>query len=207
MTKRQFVILAFRLFALYLVFNLLSNLSSILNPAFIPRGGITNFLIAGFAIFIALTFISLLWRKSEWLMQKVFAIPVLSDVVPQEDHEVTQREPREVAEGFTEGHIEEASGMMDYYETPISEEGIQLVAFSVVGLWAIFNILPSLVREIDMVAMDMFRTKEEVFKFLLPQLLQFALGVWLFLRPWQFQGWIKKFKPQHDRDEHVVKSN
>ncbi len=35
----------------------------------------------------------------------------------------------------------------------------------------------------------------------LEDIIQFALGIWLFLRPWQFQGWIEKFKPKEELSE------
>jgi hypothetical protein len=205
MTKRQFVVLAFRLFALYLLFNLLSGLATIFKIASSPGAGVTLYLVAGFAIFIALAFITLLWRKSEWLMQKVFAIPILSDAMLEGGVAGTHVQSQEVT--VVQTHIQEAPEMMDYYETPISMESIQVVAFSVLGLWVAMDSLPTVVRESYMFLLNPFPTGRDSMMWVVPYLLQLALGVWLFLRPWQFQGWIEKFKPQHDKDENMVKSN
>ncbi len=147
MTKRQFVVLAFRLFALYLVFNLLSGLATIFKIASSPGAGITLYLVVGFAIFIALALITLLWRKSEWLMQKIFAIPALSDVMPENGQDVAQEPHNESTKGLAQSLDAETPAMMDYYETPISMESIQIVAFSVVGIWVAMDSLPTIVRE------------------------------------------------------------
>ncbi|MFI5201125.1 MAG: hypothetical protein ACHQNE_01900 [Candidatus Kapaibacterium sp.] len=161
MTKRQFVVLVFRLFALYLLLNLISNLAYILRSSEMPGGGIANFLIGGFAIFIALAFISLLWKKSEWLMLKVFAIPALSEEPLAEGMENFQTMPTEATERVEAPYQEENSELMDYYETPLSIESIELVAFSVVGLWVAINALPSLTRSIEMMMRGgIFSTQE-----------------------------------------------
>jgi hypothetical protein len=194
MTKRQFVVLAFRLFALYLVFNLVSNLGYIFSIKSGLGAGVLNYyLIPGVAIFASLAFISLLWLKSEWLMQKIFAILVLSD-----DAKIVDDESN------SEGQVERASenipeiiGIQDYYETPLTKESVEIVAISVVGLWATFNQLPHLFKVLDLVISPIsFFLNWFTIRMLLPDLIQVALGIWLFLRPWQFQGWIEKFKPK-----------
>ena len=190
-----------------MVFNLLSGLATIFKIASSPGAGITLYLVAGFAIFIALAFITLLWRKSEWLMQKIFAIPALSDVMPENGQDVAQELHNESTDGIVHSLDTETPAMMDYYETPISMESIQIVAFSVVGIWVAMDSLPTIVRESYMFLLGPFPSGQDAMLWIVPYLLQFVLGVWLFLRPWQFQGWIEKFKPQHDKDENMVKSN
>src|SRR5271169_5650375 len=104
MTKRQFVVLAFRLFALYLVFNLLTSLGYFFGSFRLIGfgGGVSDILAPTFALCIILFLISLLWRKSEWVMQKVFAIPILSDEIPNPPQEVTNQSPNEGAQGISE---------------------------------------------------------------------------------------------------------
>jgi hypothetical protein len=191
MTKRQFVVLVFRLFALYLILNLLTTLPYIFNLPHLPGEGLAHFLLAGFTIFIAFALISLLWRNSEWLMQKVFAIPALAD-------DIKLVEEESVTEGQVEGlseRLPDVIEIQDYYETPLTKESVEVIAFSVVGLWATFTYLPHLLRDIEMSLMTKSFAIESIsINLLLPDLIQLALGIWLFLRPWQFQGWIEKIK-------------
>ncbi|HEX5316057.1 MAG TPA: hypothetical protein VFX22_05345 [Candidatus Kapabacteria bacterium] len=81
MTKRQFVVLAFRLFALYFAFSLITNLGYFFQMLQLQSEFVGGALTAAFGVAILLFALSLLWRKSEWLMQRVFAIPLLSDDV------------------------------------------------------------------------------------------------------------------------------
>jgi hypothetical protein len=200
MTKRQFVVLAFRLFALYLLFNLITSIGSFFNSMTGARSGgsSSGIWVGGFAICIILWLISLLWRKSEWLMQKVFAIPVLSDITPQEVDVVVQKRSDEASMVEAQNNSNEVPEETDYFEAPITMEAIQLVAFSVIGLWVAFNAFPNLIREVTLFFTgSSFLAKLSV-EWLIPYLIQIVLGVWLFLRPWQFQGWIEKFKPKED---------
>ncbi len=202
MTKRQFVVLVFRLFALYLLFNIITSLGTLFQTASkVP--GIAGFWVSAFMICVMVFAISLLWRKSEWLMQKVFAIPVLSDALRDNGQGVTQTLSSESAEVATQRLDEEAPEMIDYYETPISMESIQTLAFSVVGLWAALTALTTLLREINISLTAPIYSSEFSLEFILPSAIQLCLGVWLFLRPWQFQGWIEKFKPKGETDEEV----
>jgi len=114
MTKTQFVVLVFRLFALYLVFSLISSVGTFYQ-IIVRSQGATGWLATAIGICIFLAAISLLWIKSEWLMQKVFAIPSLSD-----DIKLVPDEP------FTQGQIEgvseklpEVIEIQDYYEAPL----------------------------------------------------------------------------------------
>ncbi len=200
MTKRQFVVLVFRLFALYLAFNLITSLGTIYQ-AVSKMPGALSFSAGAFTICIMLFAIALLWRKSEWLMFKVFAIPSLYD-----DVRLVKDEP------FIEGQVEGVSEKLpdvieiqDYYETPISKESIEIVAFSAIGLWMALSSLPWFFRELWLI--NPFFPVWTNIGFFVPYTLQFVAGIWLFLRPWQFQGWIEKFKPQHDNDKSVVKNN
>jgi hypothetical protein len=198
MTKRQFVVIAFRLFALYLGFVLISSIGFLFNSLRFPgfNGGISEILAPSFAICITLFLISLLWRKSEWLMQKVFAIPILSDQTLDADPDVQKTEAHE----NDRNPDNEAPLMMDYYETPISIESIELVAFSLLGLWAAMSSIPALVKEINSALENpIYQTVGSVVRWsILPHIIELGLGIWLFLRPWQFQGWIEKFKPKDD---------
>ena len=204
MTKRQFVVIAFRLFALYLLFNLISNVGYLFNSTLFHESRTTSIIISSFATCAALFLISLLWRKSDWLMQKVFAIPILSDVTPEND--IIKNEPsqklNEVAINNESDIIEEPI-IMDYYETPISIESIELVAFSLLGLWAIIISIPTLVKEVN-VSLDgpiYYSIGNSIRWAIMPHLIQFGVGIWLFLRPWQFQGWIEKFKQKDESSE------
>ncbi|HET6400768.1 MAG TPA: hypothetical protein VFH95_05145 [Candidatus Kapabacteria bacterium] len=194
MTKRQFVVLAFRLFALYLVFNVITNLGYFLSMLQFEHDFAGAALTAAFGIAILLFALSLLWRKSEWLMEKVFAIPALSN-----DPEPESEDTGSVHDSTNSG----AKSLMDraevdYYETPLSAESLQTVAFSLTGLWAIFNNLPHLVRELDVTFGGAIPPASNWYamSLWLPDTIVVALGLWLFLRPWQFQGWIEKFKPK-----------
>jgi len=196
MTKRQFVVLAFRLFALYLVFNLITNLGYFLSMLQFERGFAGAALTAAFGIAILLFALSFLWRKSEWLMQKVFAIPALSDEILLAKDVPYPDEPKDSASKS----IPEAIEMQDYYETPLSKESVELVAFSVLGLWAVFSSLPRLLNEIVRYfdSSLSFSRLSGLYSIssILGEAIPVVLGVWLFLRPWQFQGWIEKFKPK-----------
>gem|GEM_PF-7089021 len=192
MTKRQFVVLVFRLFALYLVFSLISSVGTFYQ-IIVRSQGATGWLATAIGICIFLAAISLLWIKSEWLMQKVFAIPSLSD-----DIKLVPDEP------FTQGQIEgvseklpEVIEIQDYYEAPLTKESIEIVVFSAIGLYISLNALLGFLREIVFFNPLLFDTRIN-WEFLFPYSVQLVLGVWLFLRPWQFQGWIEKFKPKPD---------
>jgi uncharacterized membrane protein len=204
MTKRQFVVLAFRLFALYLVFNVITNLGYFLSMLQFEHGFAGAALTAAFGIAILLFALSLLWRKSEWLMQKIFAIPSLSD-------DVLLVEDKPFREGQVEGvseHIPGVIEMQDYYETPVTKESIELIAFSVVGLWAAFSYLPRLLS----VLVGYFDSSSALSRLsglysistIFGDAIPVALGLWLFLRPWQFQGWIEKFKPKGNSTEEIA---
>ncbi len=204
MTKRQFVVLAFRLFALYLLINFISNFGYLIGFAS-HSDDITPYLTTLFTIFATLTLITFLWRRSEWLMEKVFAIPALSDKT------ITV----ELLPGSTDDveNISEDSPMsfeiMDYYETPISKESIESIAFSLIGAWAIFNYLPRFMSWVEFIIQlirgnpnvtGLFSVERVSIDFF-SGIIQVGLGIWLFLRPWQFQGWIEKFKPKEDTEE------
>jgi hypothetical protein len=210
MTKRQFVVLAFRLFALYLLFNLVSQLGYLvdgLSMVLLDGGSMgTMYLAAAVSICISLSVIALLWRKSEWLMQKIFAIPALSDktieVVPELDS-------TNEAEDTTEKPANSFE-IMDYYETPISNESLELIAISIIGIWAVLTYAPRLSDDIVFVVESVgshatvyntFRDFWRSITALFVGVAEVGLGVRLFLRPWQFQGWIEKFKPKGDADE------
>jgi hypothetical protein len=188
MTKRQFVVLVFRLFALFLLFHAITNFANLLRMTTLPGEETTGWLLAGFALFFWLLVISVLWRKSEWLMEKVFAIPSLSDntLLVKPAIEDAPRSSSETPEVFE---------VQDYYETPVSLEGIQLIAFSVVGLWAVFDHIPSLLKDLNFLLSPLGDSKSAL-RWLYPEILVVGLGVWLFLRPWQFQDFIRKFWPK-----------
>lgn len=195
MTKRQFVVLAFRLFALYLVFSLISNVSTFYQIILRSQGTI-GYLAIAIAICIFLAAISLLWTKSEWLMQKVFAIPSLSDdikLVPEEPFNQDQ------VEGVSE-KLPDVIEIQDYYETPLSKESLEIVVFSAIGLFVSLNTLLGFIREIVFFNPLLFSMRWN-WEFLIPYSIQLALGIWLFLRPWQFQAWVEKFKPKPDETE------
>ena len=102
--------------------------------------------------------------------------------------------------------------VMDYYETPISIESIQLIALSTLGLWVAFNNLTPLVTQLGFVIRWSSERNDSILSLyternimsLVADIIEVALGVWLFLRPWQFQGWIEKFKPKGDADAGVA---
>ncbi len=153
-----------------------------------------GFLATAIVICISLAAISLLWIKSEWLMQKVFAIPSLSDdikLVPEEPFNQDQ------VEGLSE-KLPDVIEIQDYYETPLTKESLEIVVYSGIGLWVALNSLPYLIRIIvNVIPVFGFMVWNNI-EYLIPGLLQFVVGIWLFLRPWQFQGWIEKFKSKPD---------
>ncbi len=144
MTKRQFVVLAFRLFALYLFVNLVPHIDLMASGSG-RRVTITEMI----TICNYLYFMYLLWMKGEWLMEKVFAIPVLSDVDKEETQEVDSLQLQMTSEIVPRSPDNEVSEVMDYYEAPISMESIEILLLCVVGLWAAFTAIPNLVREIN----------------------------------------------------------
>jgi hypothetical protein len=86
---------------------------------------------------------------------------------------------------------------MDYYETPISIESIELVAFSLVGLLVAFPALTRVIGGLNDILLKLpYHDLSFDIHSILPNAIQSGLGIWLFLRPWQFQGWIEKFKPK-----------
>jgi hypothetical protein len=203
MTKRQFVVLAFRLFALYLIINLVPHIDTMASGSG-RRVTITEVV----TICNYLYFIYLLWMKGEWLMEKVFAIPVLSDVSTEETQEADPMQPQMTAEIVPRNPDDEAPEIMDYYEAPISMESIEILLLCLVGLWTAFAAIPNVVREInDAIENPMFSYGLwiSIRWHILPDFIQLALGIWLFLRPWQFQGWIEKFKPKGDLSEEGEK--
>ena len=138
-------------------------------------------------------------------MQKVFVIPILSDIPeivnPEQDSiEYIQNSPVNPSKNIE---------IMDYYETPISNEGIQLIAFSLIGAWEVFTHLYSIFGIAQLFiesgqknsVIDLYRSAIGI-RELAASIIQLALGVWLFLRPWQFQGWIEKFKPKVEEMEN-----
>jgi hypothetical protein len=210
MTKRQFVVLVFRLFALYLLFNFITNLGYLIG--FVSQSNdFELYLTPAFTIFATLALISFLWRRSEWLMEKIFAIPALSDkTIIVEPLPSSTDDVEKISEDSPKSFE-----IMDYYETPISKESLEIIAFSLIGAWAIFNYLPRFLSWVEFI-IELIRgnpivtslfSLERLASDLFASVIQFSLGIWLFLRPWQFQEWIEKFKPQHDKDENMVKSN
>src|SRR6187455_3153506 len=85
MTKRQFFVIAFRVLAIYLLLNFIGNFSSILatyrRSTLLP-GSSTFFSVGmiGLTLVGALFITWLLWKKSEWLMERILAVPILQDV-------------------------------------------------------------------------------------------------------------------------------
>lgn len=127
-------------------------------------------------------------------MEKVFAIPTLSDhaVISKNTDEVTN----EIIPASTEAEAE-AIAIQDYYETPLSIEGIQLIAISIVGLWCALTRLSSLVQHlVDIITTPRFFSAMISWPYLIADIITVGLGAWLFLRPWQFQQWIEKLKPK-----------
>ena len=137
-------------------------------------------------------------------MQKVFAIPILSDVALEAHLDVQQTEAPENAQNSDH----EMPVVMDYYETPISIESIGLVAFSLLGLWAAVTSVPTSVKEINSALVSTiydYSISSVIIRWsILPHLIEFGIGIWLFLRPWQFQGWIEKFKRKDDSSEETT---
>ncbi len=177
MTKRQFTVLAFRLFALYFSFNFIERLGSFISAS--RMEGSTGLILSLFVFAAVLFFVSLLWRKSEWLMKKIFAVPSLQDKAP------------EISEG--EVTVETKVEIIEYYETPLSAESIELVAFGLFGLHEVLNALPEITRELQgYFAEGAYHTF--TLDQILPMLFQFGVGLWLLLRPWQLQDWIAKFR-------------
>jgi hypothetical protein len=189
MTKRQFVVLVFRLFALYLLSNAIQNVAFVLKMVTALNEGISGILFALFSLFVVLFIISLIWRKSEWLMEKIFAVPALSDtMIEVKVVEEEQNVP-------TVGSIgSETFEVQDYYETPISFEGVQILAFSILGLWLVVTELPSFMATLDLrIQVSSFAGN---YWTLITHFIPIVFGLWLFLRPWQFQQWIWKFWPK-----------
>lgn len=183
MTKRQLVVLVFRLFALYFSFNFIESLASYISASKIGGEGL---FVTLFVLAAVLFFVSLLWRKSEWLMQKIFAVPSLQDqpTAPQSDSAMDSSSEIEI---------------IDYYETPVSAEALQILAFSLFGLHEVLNAIPQVLRE-----GQLFFEEGGYYRFdpnsILPILFQFVGGFWLLLRPWQLQEWIAKFRPAEESD-------
>lgn len=189
MTKRQFVVLAFRLYALYLVFNLLTSIGSYMSVIRFDRAvGGANLVewigLVGLSILGFLFVIWLFWAKSEWLMERILAVPVL-----QETPEIEIEDPSEVL------------AERDPYSARLTPEVITQVAFSVIGLFAALQSLPRLLRDLQR-AIEPFghSTTDLNIAYLLPEGLTLSIGVWLFLRPWQWQQWVWKLRMAHDED-------
>jgi hypothetical protein len=197
MTKRQFVVIAFRLFALYLGFTVVTNLGNILSLylrsiAFerIPES--LAYFATGFTILGALAVIALLWRRSEWIMEKIFRTASLTDPTTDISTEANDR-------------VESAQSTVNFYETQISMNGLEQLGLCLLGLFEAFNALPSVIRDIVELTFPLLGFGKAGIDFqafairVSPQdIITFILGVWLFLRPWQFQGWIEKFKPKEE---------
>jgi hypothetical protein len=210
MTKRQFVVLAFRLFALYLLFSLISPLVffTIHLIENLSNGGHFDelYIEAVLSLALELVLIVFLWIKGDWLMKRIFATPALTDTAASVEKNT----------GMTaqiEADSEEVcatSKIKNNFNYPISKGTIELIAFSAIGLWVAFNQVPKLLQDSSLVRTittgngnpfsAMFAREFERSKSL-EDIIQFALGIWLFLRPWQFQGWIEKFKPKEELSE------
>jgi len=197
MTKRQFVVLVFRLFALYLLSNAIQNLAFVLRTVMTLNGGVTGVLLALFSLFVVLFVISLIWRKSEWLMEKIFAVPALSDKVMEV--KVVEGDQDELADsplGI------ETFEVQDYYETPISFESAQILAFSILGLWLAVTELPSFLATLDLRIQVSSLTGN--YWSLITHFIPIAIGIWLFLHPWQIQEWIRKFWPKEAESGEIL---
>jgi hypothetical protein len=202
MTKRQFVVLAFRLFSVYLLFSILSQLGYFINglTLVILNGGSlgTMYLAAAVSICFSLAVITFLWRKTEWLMERIFAIPSLANLE-------SPKNPDQV-----EHSVNNLVGLEkpDYYETPVSSESLQIVAFSLLGAWAVIYNLPTLLSILSMFFISRNKSGRDPFmddfQRDIPRLIShavvIALGIYLFLRPWQFQEWIWKFWPKEPEE-------
>src|ERR1051325_11057496 len=91
MSKRQFFVIAFRVIAIYLFLSLIGNLSSYLvtvrRTAYLDSTttifaiGVVGLSIVGF-LFV----VWLLWKKSEWLMERILAVPILQDTQGDGSH-------------------------------------------------------------------------------------------------------------------------
>ena len=204
MTKRQFVVLVFRLFALYLLFTLIPQIGFYINN-FITYGtrgfSTTIYIEAAVGIGIDLAILTLLWNGSEWLMQKIFATPVLSDNQTVIEKELPITSQSEDAKKYSV-NVETTRA---YYDSELSRKSIELILFSGIGLWTIFHQLPQIAKDSDFVfgvTNDITSPFATLFREgfirerLVEDLIPIVFGLWLFLRPWQFQGWIEKFKPK-----------
>ncbi|HEX5316056.1 MAG TPA: hypothetical protein VFX22_05340 [Candidatus Kapabacteria bacterium] len=95
--------------------------------------------------------------------------------------------------------------MQDYYDAPLTKDCVEQTAFSMVGLWVAFTYLPRLLS----VLVGYFNSSSALSRLtglysistICGDAVPFILGLWLFLRPWQFQGWIEKFKPKQQEEE------
>lgn len=190
MTKRQFVVLAFRLFAIYLLFNLIANIGYILSwtqtRSLYGANQTLAILSAVITFLIAFTIIYLIWRKSEWIMSRIFSTPVLSADASEE----------KIDDGRARNDLH-SNLLSNYYEAPVSIQNITELAFSFIGILEVFNSLPRLIGGIqDSLFRLPFHDTAFDLHVIVPPTIEVCLGLWLFLRPWQFQEWIERFKPK-----------
>ncbi len=167
MSKRQFVVLAFRLFALYLAFELLLNLSKIFStPSTLGPRFFISFLGPSAAATLALGLIFILWRKTAWL--KTSGTPVSTS----------------------------SSGRwLNPFENPyilvVSIIGIWEVFHNLSGVFAdvSFIYLPTIARgPFDMLFTGLWISE------MVPAAVSVLLGAWIFMLPWHLQKMMEKYE-------------
>jgi hypothetical protein len=190
MTKRQFVVIAFRVIAVYLFLNFITNLSSFLRTirtSLLVDDTSSVFIIGvvGLSIVAALFVFWLLWHKSQWMMERILAVPVLQD------------EP--LTEVETKLNNAEQPIAYDPYDSPLTTNSITQIAFSAIGLSTSLTLLPHLLHSFRSITLgfdtESYFDRPSWIGDLLPELIPLAIGIWLFLRPWQWQQWLSKLKP------------
>jgi hypothetical protein len=194
MTKRQFVVIAFRLFAIYLAINAIERAADTIRYFNSPIHDSVASDVIGllFALAIEGWIFYILWSKTEWLMHKMF-----------ESRAFTDPEPSEVI-------VEDTSEIKDdYYEERVSTESVECTVVGLLGLWLSISYVPRLLSQLINYFFNTPRIPslgydyhtQDLINILVWSLPQAAFGLWLLLRPWQLQVWLSKMRPQTDEEE------
>ncbi len=150
MTKRQFTVLVFRLFAVFLSLQLLSTIGEFIRT-FGSLIGMSWFFISGLLLNVVLPgwVIWLLWSRAEWLMQRIFSSPSLESDSLSTFSQVDSRETDNQKTNANLGSWREVAPKENQlHNEPLNIQGVEVTALTVLGAYLFMSAIPSAVLEI-----------------------------------------------------------
>jgi len=212
MSKRDTIIVVFRVIAIFVLFTLVTNISTILQIWFSPRylhdlslfsrylletSLVSKILFIFFVIGIPIVIAYLLWNRSSWIADKILAPFGMDELWDDEEQIITEvlltenDPPQEILP------LNEASTM-----THLSRTEIESLCFTVIAVWVLSNSIPEVFKSIFglLSSSSLGVSSGNDYMLYIPPFFKTVIGVLLLFNSNNLVAWLRRWREHRMQD-------